>query len=97
MNKEVETFLKEVRPDDTMQPLMDINRFQRALLIRYKDALEFYAKGKGLEHEYDTPDLRREFGCGCCAGTNDSEGMLDFDRAVIGLTAREALDYNPSE
>lgn len=53
-------------------------------------ALEFYAAGQKNYHEEKKGD-RREFGCGCCAGTIGSDVLCDEDKSVIGLTAREAL------
>lgn len=52
-------------------------------------ALEFYATLN--DRDNNEPFLRREFGCGCCTGTNDVEGDCDYDSNVKGLTAREAL------
>ena len=63
---------------------------QRVAIL--EEALEFYAKGRSYENgEDDKPGFRREFGCGCCAGTVDESEMSDCDDIVIGLTARTAL------
>lgn len=54
-----------------------------------KNALRFYAEGKtnGVVAKVGE---RSEFGCGCCSGVGKEDGF-DFDRDVVGLTAREAL------
>lgn len=40
-------------------------------------ALEFYATLE--KRRYDEPNLRREFGCGCCARINDANGDANYD------------------
>lgn len=55
-------------------------------------ALEYYAKGATTREDRDTPFARMEFGCGCCAGVNDDEGICDGNTTIQGLTALEALE-----
>jgi len=59
------------------------------LVLDLVESLQFYAQGR-LHH--DTPNVRLEFGCGCCVGNNDNNGDNDYDKDVAGLTAREALE-----
>lgn len=62
-------------------------------LVRKKDeALQFYAHPK----KDLKPGDRNEFGCSCCAGTIDSDGICDHNRNIVGLTAREALSLTES-
>jgi hypothetical protein len=60
-----------------------------------REALEFYGKGREHSNEVkETKGHRIEFGCGCCSGTVDNgyyDGSHDFDKSVIGETARSAL------
>lgn len=63
----------------------------KARVAKLEAALKFYAQGK-LNSNDDLPEgTRLEFGCGCCTGTLDAEGLNNYDHDVIGLTAREAL------
>lgn len=59
------------------------------LLFPCLEALEFYSTLK--DRDRNEPHLKREFGCGCCSGINDKTGDCDFDSAVQGLTATQAL------
>jgi len=52
--------------------LVDENDKLRERMAKLREGLKFYARLD--EQDIDTPNLRREFGCGCCAGTNNSEG-----------------------
>jgi hypothetical protein len=71
--------------DEVYQILL---RDQRKLKIADK-ALRYYAQGEELSGS--EPGVLNEFGCGCCAGVNDAEGMSSYDKSVIGSTARDAL------
>lgn len=64
----------------------------KARCERYEKALRYYAEGNISDD--GEPGERREFGCGCCAGTlvmDDDYVTTEYDKSVIGLTAREAL------
>lgn len=88
-NKRLEDELKgkpplNVQASETIPKLFD-------RIDKLEAALKFYAQGK-LNSNDDLPEgTRLEFGCGCCAGLINAEGMSDYDSDVIGLTAREAL------
>ncbi len=82
-----------------MTPLIEVNEhykhWNNKLSEQLKEAetvIQFYATLK--DRDRNEPNLRREFGCGCCAGINgpteDSEN--DFESTVQGLTAREYLE-----
>ncbi len=60
----------------------------------YREALKFYAESI-LAHE-GKPGDRIEFGCGCCGVINEQDEN-DYDREVIGLTAREVLAKYPQK
>lgn len=58
-------------------------------LLGMQEALEFYATY--IKRKYDEPNLRREFGCGCCSGFNNDEGDTELGM-IQGLTARQSLE-----
>jgi hypothetical protein len=71
-----------VTPDDVSYLL--------SCIATMRKALEYYAKGRS-KYKDDPSGTIQEFGCGCCAGTVESDGIIDPDERVIGKTAREAL------
>lgn len=77
--------------DQKILQLCDAYEKQTEIIAEAKKALEFYSKpldaGKG--HPKGT---HIEFGCQCCSGIiEEDNGIVDHDRDVCGLTAREAL------
>lgn len=54
---------------------------------RLRAALEWYAAAPRPKE----PGEVDEFGCGCCAGIYDAEGILENDSGVRGQRARKAL------
>lgn len=80
----------------TQEELCEENKLLKEEIARLKSqvdvartALEFYANGRDIG---DVAGVRKEFGCGCCAGIKGGpDGTDEYDKDVIGLTAREAL------
>lgn len=57
----------------------------RRVLTALKEATE------ALEWYGDAQKAVLEFGCGCCAGTLDADGIIDCNPSVQGDHARHAL------
>ena len=61
---------------------------EREITAMLREAVEFYANPP----EKDAPNVRCEFGCGCCVGITDADGNIqEYNSALQGLTAREAI------
>jgi hypothetical protein len=56
-----------------------------------REGLSWYASAPTHEKS-DEPGYVNEFGCGCCAGTLDADGICGHDSDVQGSRARAALE-----
>lgn len=62
----------------------------RAALGECVKVLEWYGDAPNHDRARDPGEVS-EFGCGCCAGTIDPDGINDFDTGVQGKRARDTL------
>lgn len=74
-----------------MQFMVDLVREQERKLGIAVEALQYYAVPAKEADLEDIPGSWNEYGCGCCAGNYDKDGIVDCGSSVQGLTARNAL------
>jgi len=84
-----------MRPDEDGQFITEARNQIDSLLEDLETAcaaLEFYSAPKHPGKDWPK-GTRIEFGCGCCAGTiEEDKGISDYDKSIVGATAREALN-----